>query len=317
MITWSGETPSEAEVEVRGQHMRRASRVRSSSVGYLLAFAALLALVALSVSVFSCAGSPSGPTTSAGPSTSTGAPSATTAFPSGTTTSSEGAATTSTSVEGHADVEADLFSPAQEVLDQVYSSVVNILVSVTFNGRSAQGVGSGVIYTADGLILTNEHVVTLDGNVRSGQQITVTFSDGQTASATIIGIDAQKDVAAIKVKKTGLMPVTFGSSKDVKLAEWAIVIGSPLDFRNTVSLGIVSGLDRTLDTGTGPPLTGLMQVDTAISPGNSGGGCFDTQGRFIGMPEVYLPPGQTGAENIGFCIPADTVAEAAKALTGK
>jgi S1-C subfamily serine protease len=186
------------------------------------------------------------------------------------------------------------------------------------NGQTGGGVGSGVVYTSDGLILTNEHVVSLDGQVQSGQKITVTFSDGSTALATVVGSDAQKDIAAIQVQKTGLTPVTFGASKDVHLGEWAVVIGSPLDFRNSVTLGIVSGLERTLDTGTGtPPLTGLMQIDTPISPGNSGGGCFDTAGRFIGMPEVYLPPAQTGAENIGFCIPADVVASVAKSLTGK
>ena len=237
---------------------------------------------------------------------------------SSTSTNGTGAPGATSTTAGHQDSQADLFSPAQEVLNSVYSSVVNIKVQVTVRGQTAGGVGSGVIYTADGLILTNDHVVTLDGQVTTGQQITVTFSDGSTAPATVVNTDSQKDVAAIQVQKTGLTPVTFGSSTNVKLAQWAIVIGSPLDFRNTVSLGIVSGLDRTLDTGTGtPPLTGLMQIDTPISPGNSGGGCFDAQGNFIGMPEVYLPPAQTGAENIGFCIPADTVASAAKTLTGR
>jgi S1-C subfamily serine protease len=256
----------------------------------------------LSILIASCGGTSSGLSTS---SSASGA------------TNASALATVSTE-QGHPDVQADLFSPAQEVLDSVYSSVVNIQVTVTVRGQTTGGVGSGVIYTADGLILTNDHVVTLDGQVTTGQQITVTFSDGSTAPATVVATDATKDVAAIKVQKAGLTPVTFGASKDVRLAEWAIVIGSPLDFRNTVTLGIVSGLDRTLDTGTGtPPLTGLMQIDTPISPGNSGGGCFDTQGKFIGMPEVYLPPAQTGAENIGFCIPADIVAAAAKALTGR
>jgi S1-C subfamily serine protease len=196
--------------------------------------------------------------------------------------------------------------------------VVNIEVTATVGGQTGGGVGSGVVYTADGLILTNDHVVTLDGNVTSGQSITVTFSGGERAPATIVGEDANHDVAAIKVAKTGLTAITFAKSADVKLAEWAIVIGSPLNFQNSVTLGIVSGLNRTLDLGQGQqPLTGLMQIDTPISPGNSGGGCFDTHGQFIGMPEVYLPPGQTGAENIGFCIPADTVASVAKTLTGK
>jgi putative serine protease PepD len=232
-------------------------------------------------------------------------------------TTAGGAATTSVT-GGHGDVVADEASPAQQVLNAVYDSVVNITVKATVGGQSGGGVGSGVVYTADGLILTNDHVVTLDGAVTSGQTITVTFSSGETAPATLVGTDATHDVAAIKVEKTGLHPVTFAQANDVQLAEWAIVIGSPLDFRNTVTLGIISGLDRTLDLGSGQaPLTGLIQIDAAISPGNSGGGCFDVSGHFVGMPEVYLPPGQTGAENIGFAIPSEVVATVAKTLTGK
>ena len=296
------------------------SGVRRSRITFLAALVLALAVGAFVLA--SCGGASTAPTlTSTGVSTaaSTSASSATTTTVGSTTTASAATGSTVVSTDvGHTDLSEDLFSPAQEVLNGVYSSVVNVRVDVTSNGQTGGGVGSGVIYTADGLILTNDHVVTLDSQVTSGQTITVTFSDGSTAPATIVGTDQQRDVAAIKVQKTGLRPVTFAPSKTVQLAEWAIVIGSPLDFRNSVTLGIVSGLDRTLDTGTGsPPLTGLMQVDTPISPGNSGGGCFDTQGRFIGMPEVYLPPGQTGAENIGFCIPADTVASVAKTLTGK
>jgi S1-C subfamily serine protease len=229
------------------------------------------------------------------------------------TSSSQGA----TSTAGVADLQADLASPAQDVMNAVYTSVVNIAVTGTAGGQSGTGVGSGVVYTSDGYILTNDHVVTLDGAVSSGQSIVVTFSDGSQAPATIVGEDGARDIAAIKVAKTGLNAVTFGKSSDVQLAEWATVIGSPLDFRNTVTLGIVSGLDRSLQVSATQTLTGLIQIDTPISPGNSGGGCFDAQGRFIGMPEVYLPPGSTGAENIGFAIPADVVASVAKTLTGK
>jgi S1-C subfamily serine protease len=223
-----------------------------------------------------------------------------------------------TTSAGHSDQLADEASPAQQVLNSVYDSVVNIAVSVTVGGRTWSGVGSGVVYTADGYILTNAHVITLDINVNSGRRVEVTFSSGEAVTATVVGVDTVNDVAAIKVAKTGLHPITFATADDVKLAEWAIVIGSPLDFRNSVNLGIVSGLDRTLDLGAGlAPLTGLIQIDAAISPGNSGGGCFDINGHFVGMPEVYLPPGSTGAENIGFAIPAEVVSTVAKTLTGR
>lgn len=241
-----------------------------------------------------------------------------------TTSNTGGDVTTTTGIdapasgsEGHGDLAADLASPAQEVLDAVYSSVVNISVSGTVRGQTGQGIGSGIVYTSDGYIMTNEHVVTLDGNLISGQSIMVTFSSGEKVPATLVGTDQTRDLAALKVDKTGLDPVTFGRTSEVQLAEWAIVIGSPLDFRNSVNLGIVSGLDRTLDFGAGQVFTGLMQIDAAVSPGNSGGGCFDAQGHFIGMPEIYLPPGQTGAVDISFAIPADVVASVAKTLTGK
>jgi len=238
--------------------------------------------------------------------------------------SSQGAATTGaattgppTTAAGHADLAADTASPAQDVLNAVYTSVVNIAVTGTVGRQTGTGIGSGIVYTSDGYIMTNDHVITLGGAVTSGQSIVVTFSSGETAPATIVGEDSTKDLAALKVDKTGLNAVTFAKSSDVQLGEWATVIGSPLDFRNTVSLGIVSGLDRSLQVSVSETLSGLVQIDTAISPGNSGGGCFDAKGHFIGMPEVYLPPGSTGAENIGFMIPADVVASVAKTLTGK
>jgi S1-C subfamily serine protease len=230
-----------------------------------------------------------------------------------TTSAAQGATTTA----GGAELQADLASPAQDVLNAVYTSVVNIAVTGAVGGKSGTGIGSGIVYTSDGYIMTNDHVVTLDGQLTSGQSIVVTFSDSTQAPATIVGEDAANDLAAIKVAKTGLNPVTFGKSSNVQLAEWATVIGSPLDFRNSVTLGIVSGLDRTLQISSTQTLTGLIQIDAPISPGNSGGGCFNTQGHLIGMPELYLPPGSTGAENIGFAIPADTVASVAKTLTGK
>lgn len=290
----------------------------------LLLAVAVMLVVALALA--GCAGGVTASSTTQGTlgtqTTQPQASSTSTSQPAPATTTANASTTTSAGVtlttESAADRAADLFSPAQEVLQAVYSSVVNIAVTATIQGQTGTGIGSGVVYTEDGLILTNDHVVTLDGNVTSGQSIVVTFSDGTETAATIVGEDADHDIAAIKVAKTGLNPVKFSVTGPMQLAEWAIVIGSPLDFRNSVTLGIVSGLDRSLVVGNGqPPLTGLVQIDSAISPGNSGGGCFDTQGQFIGMPEIYLPPGQTGAENIGFAIPAMVVHSVAIALTGR
>jgi S1-C subfamily serine protease len=281
----------------------------SKKYSALLLFVLVVLLTAAAIMLTGCSGKGASTTTQAGLT-----PTSQLALV--TTTAASQSATSPT--ESAADREEDLLSPAQAVLGAVYTSVVNIAVTGTVGRRSGTGIGSGVIYTEDGYILTNDHVVTLDGAVTSGQSITVTFSDDSQAPATIVGEDAANDIAALKVNKTGLNPIAFSMSGPMGLGEWAIVIGSPLDFRNSVTLGIVSGFDRTLQTGTGqPPLTGLTQIDAAISPGNSGGGCFDARGQFIAMPEVYLPPGSTGAENIGFAIPAERVLTVARGLTGR
>ena len=289
----------------------------------LLAAASLMLLLVLgcSGSVF---GTSSGKTTvatspisSTAPTTDTSAPGTTT-----TTTAPTDTAPTDTAPADAADITQDLSSPAEAVVDKVNASVVNVRVtgvvaSRRWGSQPYEGIGSGIVYTSDGYILTNNHVVSLNGV--AAQTVIVTFSSGESASATIVATDEQRDMAAIKVDKTGLVPVNFSSSDKARLGAWVVAIGSPSDYQNSVTLGIISGLNRELDTGdpNTPTLTGLVQTDAAISPGNSGGGLFDAQGRLVGMPEAYLPPASTGAENIGFAIPADTVAAVAKTLTGR
>ena len=289
-------------------HKEPGTPERARKLKQSLLLGLVLVIVAVAVLVQACGG---------GTSATTGGAS------SSSTSSASSSSSTTVTLPGvsDADLQQDTASPAQAVVSAINPSVVNVAVTgVTQTATGAQqyeGVGSGVIYTSDGLILTNNHVVSLNGV--PVQTLNVTFNTGETATATIVGRDVTHDLAAIKVVKTGLKPVTFGSSAALQLGQWAIAIGSPLDFRNTVTLGIVSGLDRSIQTGdpTVPTITGLIQVDAPISPGNSGGGLFDATGKFIGMPELYLPPGSTGAENIGFAIPADTVASVAKTLTGR
>jgi S1-C subfamily serine protease len=212
----------------------------------------------------------------------------------------------------------EIISPAEMVASKVSVSVVNVrvqgvTVSPFFGQEQYQGVGSGIVYTSEGYILTNDHVVSLDG--QTVDSVEVTFSSGETLPATVVARDSANDLAVLKVDKTGLTPVVFAESSGVVVGQWAIAIGSPLDYRNSVTEGIVSGLDRSLDTGdpTSPQLTGLLQTDAAISPGNSGGGLFNAAGKLIGMPEAYLPA-STGAVSVGFAIPADKVAALAEQL---
>ena len=206
-----------------------------------------------------------------------------------------------------------LASPAQEVATELGPSVVNIAISGTSQGRQYAGEGSGVIYTKDGMILTNNHVVTDDtGNVV--QNIEVTLATGERLPATVVGRDPLTDLAVITVDAgKGLPAATFNTDLP-EVGEYAIAIGSPMGYENSVTLGIVSGVARSIDgvTGTeGVALTNLIQTDAPISPGNSGGALGNASGDVIGINVAYLPPGETGAVNIGFAIPAATATQVA------
>lgn len=208
-------------------------------------------------------------------------------------------------------------SPAEAVAALVSPSVVNVRVSGTsstpfYGDQPYEGIGSGVIFTKDGYIITNDHVVSQDG--RPSDSIEVTFATGEVAPATIVGRDPYTDIAVIKVEKTGIPAATFGTTDDIQIGEYAIAIGSPMDYRNSVTLGIVSGVGRTIEGSGSASLVDLVQVDAAISPGNSGGAVLDASGRVIGIAVAYLPPQSTGAENIGFAIPVDTAVAVAQEL---
>jgi len=215
-------------------------------------------------------------------------------------------------------------SPAELVATKLGPSVVNIKVSVAAQATGQPqyaGEGSGVIYSAEGFILTNNHVVTLDGT-QSAVELDVTLATGQVLPATIIGTDPLTDLAVIKVTPTSQLPVATFVNAGARVGEYAIALGSPLGYANSVTLGIVSGIGRTLDGVTGEDslaYVDLIQTDAAISPGNSGGALADSQGQVIGINVAYLPPAQTGAENVGFAIPAETATRIADQLikTGK
>ena len=165
-------------------------------------------------------------------------------------------------------------SPAEMVAALVSPSVVHVRVSGTtttpfYGDQPYEGVGSGVIYSSDGYIITNDHVVSQNG--RPSDDIEVTFATGETVPATIVGRDSYTDIAVIKVDKTELPAATFGRTEDIRIGEYAIAIGSPMDYQNSVTLGIVSGLGRTIEGSGSSSLVDLVQVDAAISPGNSGG----------------------------------------------
>jgi len=208
-------------------------------------------------------------------------------------------------------------SPAESVATSAGPSVVNVRVTGTaaspfFGDQPYEGVGSGVIYSSDGYIVTNAHVVTQNG--RLADTVEVTLSTGETVPARIVATDTFTDIAVITVDKTGLTPAIFATEDTPGIGEYAIAIGSPLDYSNSVTLGIVSGLGRSIENSGSMSLVDLIQTDAAISPGNSGGALLDSEGRVIGINVAYIPPSTSGAENIGFAIPAATAVKVADEL---
>lgn len=202
--------------------------------------------------------------------------------------------------------------PADEPVARVASvlspSVVQINVmgvqQTPYGSQKEEGIGSGVIYRSDGYIITNNHVV------EGSRQVEVAFADGSTEQGQVVGTDPTTDIAVVKVDRTGLPAASF-SGKDPMVGQMAVAVGSPSGFESTVTSGIVSATGREVPAEiTGgqqeSSLVDLVQTDAAISPGNSGGALADRDGRVIGINVAYLPPQQTGAENIGFAIPSRT-----------
>lgn len=200
---------------------------------------------------------------------------------------------------------ATTLSPSitSSVIQSSMSSVVGIYLSATtinYTGASEEedlGSGSGVIITSDGYIVTNNHVV------EGGQNIRVCLQDGSEYEATLIGTDSYSDLAVIKIDATGLPAATLGTSSSMTVGDPVFAVGNPLGvLSSSVSQGIISGLDRTINV-DGHNMT-LMQTDAAVNPGNSGGGLFNANGELIGI--VNAKSYGLDVEGIGFAIPMDT-----------
>ncbi|MEO5703464.1 MAG: trypsin-like peptidase domain-containing protein [Candidatus Limnocylindrales bacterium] len=176
------------------------------------------------------------------------------------------------------------------------------------------GVGSGVIYDADGWILTNRHVV-LTTNKAIASSLTVELKDGREFTGTVYGIDTLTDLAIVKVDVTGLPAAPIGKSADIKVGQLAIAIGSPLGtYTNTVTTGIISATGRTIQIDAKTRLTNLIQTDAAINPGNSGGPLLDASGAVIGINTAV----ERDSTGIGFAIPIDIARPImAQALAGE
>jgi Do/DeqQ family serine protease len=166
--------------------------------------------------------------------------------------------------------------------------------------------GSGVIVSSDGYILTNNHVIAGEGgvlSVRNLPAITVAFGDRRELSAEIIGADAATDLALLKVNAKGLPTIPWGDSSKLKVAEWVLAIGNPYQLDQTVTLGIVSAVNRRVGISA---YEDFIQTDAAINPGNSGGALINARGELIGInTAIYSESG--GYQGIGFAVPSNLV----------
>jgi putative serine protease PepD len=177
------------------------------------------------------------------------------------------------------------------------------------SGQESQAEGSGFVIDSDGHIATNQHVV--DG----ATSITVTFADGKTASAKVVGTDPSTDVAVIKVDapKSELHPLTFADSNGVEVGDGAVAIGSPFGLEDTVTTGIVSALNRTIQAPNKFTISGAIQTDAAINHGNSGGPLLDSSGQVIGI-NSQIESDSGGNDGVGFAIPSSMVQRVAQEL---
>ncbi len=196
-----------------------------------------------------------------------------------------------------------------DVAEAAANSVVEINVKSTgsyFGQGGSSSAGSGVIITADGYIVTNNHVV------EGGSTYTVRTRDGQSYNATLVGTDPTSDLAVLKIEATGLTPAVFGDSDELVVGETAVAIGNPLgELGGSVTSGIISALSREITTSEGTTMN-LLQTSAAINPGNSGGGLFNSSGELIGI--VNAKSVGTEIEGIGFAIPINTAKSVIESL---
>jgi putative serine protease PepD len=218
------------------------------------------------------------------------------------------------STSGQTQSSCEVAPVAQKVLPSV--------VTISVKGGTSAGTGSGEIIRSDGYILTNNHVIA--PAVSGGGSLSVMFNDGKTAAATLVGRDPLTDIAVIKVNEAGLPAIPVGSSGSLVVGQPVVVLGAPLGLSSTVTSGIVSALDRTIqvpgENSQSALLINAVQTDAAINPGNSGGSMVNCAGEFVGIPSAGASvPSESGESSggsigLGFAIPADLAIPAANEI---
>lgn len=178
---------------------------------------------------------------------------------------------------------------------EIYEKNVDSIVSIEGESEKAYGSGTGVVMTADGYILTNAHVVADMRRVR------VVFSDDSFLPAKLVGADAQEDIAVLKVEAENLTPAEFGDSDQLRCGDMVVAIGDPLGYRTSITQGIISALDRTVEVDG--VLMDLIQTSAPINFGNSGGALINDHGQVVGITTIKIVSDDGAVEGLGFAIP--------------
>ncbi|MFN2221559.1 MAG: trypsin-like peptidase domain-containing protein [Chloroflexota bacterium] len=206
------------------------------------------------------------------------------------------------------DIEEQLVT---NLYERVSPGVVHIAAQVItmnffFGPTPSEGTGSGFVVDSDGHIVTNYHVI------KDASNIEITFSDGTTATAEVVGVDPFSDLALLKPASlpSTVTPIVLGSSSDLRVGQRAIAIGNPFGLDRTLTTGVISALGRPLQDEEGQYIFNVIQTDAAINPGNSGGPLLDSRGRVVGVNTAI----QRQGEGIGFAVPVDTVKRVINAL---
>lgn len=241
---------------------------------------------------------------------------------------SEGSVSKGVSIE---DYSSTAISVANKVLPSVVGIEVDFSVSANYPTFSAatqsstsKATGSGVIISKDGYILTNNHIIDTSSTTTSkyytvsdaNKVLVYLYEEDNPVEAEIIGSDSVTDLAILKIDRNDLTPVEIGDSDSVQVGEFAMAIGNPLDMRNTVTSGIISGVNREIEDDNGTMYT-LIQTDAAINAGNSGGALVNADGKLIGINTLKMSG--TGIEGMGFAIPINSTLDISEQLisTGK
>jgi S1-C subfamily serine protease len=192
-------------------------------------------------------------------------------------------------------------------LSNELQALISRAVPAVVGVEHPRGQGTGLVISQDGYVLTNAHVVA------GASDLSVSLRSGGGTRAEIVGIDQRTDLAVMRIGGSGLATLPLADSRGVRVGQIVVAVGNPLRFDRSVSLGVISALDRTLPARRGAPFEGLIQTDAAINPGNSGGPLLDTEGAVVGINTAVI----AFAQGIGFAVPARTASWVAAVLIRK